>query len=283
MNRSSACRTPSPGFFAALVAALLPLAASITSAASAAPEIAVTRPTYDHAGDTYAPAIVRPAGNAALPGVLMVPNWMGVTAGAIAKASKVAALGYTVYVADVYTAAVRPKNAAEAGQAAGTLRADRALQRARTQAAFDHFRSLAAETRVPDDHYAAIGFCFGGGTVLEFARAGAPLRAFVSFHGDLTSPTLAADSGNITGRVLVLHGDADPYVPAADVNAWYAAMRATKADWQFVAYADAVHSFTDPTANVPGQAHYHPVVAARAFAHMHTLLQEAFAATAAAR
>jgi dienelactone hydrolase len=264
-------------FFAVVFTALLPFAAF------AAPEITVTRLAYTYADDAYAPALVRPAGDAALPGVLMVPNWMGVTDAAIAKASKVAALGYTVYVADVYTAAVRPKNAAEAGTAAGAIRADRALQRARTQAAFDHFRSLAATTRVPEGQYAAIGFCFGGGTILEFARAGAPLRAFVSFHGDLVSPTLATDSGNITGRVLVLHGDADPYVPAADVNAWLTAMRATKADWQFVAYSGAVHSFTDPLAKAPGQAEYHPVVAARAFAHMHTLLQEAFAADTARR
>lgn len=256
------------------------LASFAATLASAAPELTVRKLAYEHAGDAYAAVLVQPADatSAKLPGVLMVPNWMGVTDNAIAKASKVAALGYTVYIADLYTAGVRPKNAQEAGAAAGFVRADRALMRARTQAAFDHFKSLAADTGVPADTYAAIGFCFGGGAVLEFARTGAPLKAFVSFHGDLLSPTLAADAKNTAGRVLVLHGDADPYVPADHVQTWLAAMRATSADWQFVAYSGAVHSFTDPTAANPGQAQYHPVVAARAFAAMHTLLQEAFAA-----
>lgn len=254
------------------------LASALATLASAAPELTVRKLSYDHAGDTYAPVLVQPADAAKLPGVLMVPNWMGVTDNAIAKASKVAALGYTVYVADVYTAAVRPKNAREAGTAAGAVRADRALMRARTQAAFEHFRSLASETGVPEGHYAAIGFCFGGGTVLEFARSGAPLKTFVSFHGDLLSPSLAEDSKNITGRVLVLHGDIDPYVPPEHVSTWLAAMRGTPADYQFVSYGGAVHSFTDPTAASPGQAQYHPAVAARAFAAMHALLQEVFPA-----
>jgi dienelactone hydrolase len=258
-------------------------ASVLATLASAAPELTIRKLSHDHAGDAYAPVLVHPANAASsqLPGVLMVPNWMGVTDAAIAKASKVAAMGYTVYVADLYTAEVRPKNAKEAGAAAGAVRADRALMRARTQAAFDHFRSLAVETGVPEDNYAAIGFCFGGGAVLEFARTGAPLKAFVSFHGDLLSPTLADDAKNTAGRVLVLHGDADPYVPADHVQTWLAAMRATSADWQFVAYSGAVHSFTDPTAKNPGQSEYHPVVAARAFAAMHTLLQEAFADDAA--
>lgn len=240
-----------------------------------AAEPVVRRLAFERDGVAYAPALVMPAEGRGLPGVLMVPNWMGVTEAAIAKAAKVAAMGYVVYVADLYTAAVRPADAQEAGAAAGAVRADRALMRTRAQAAFDHFRSLAGETGVPEGKYGAIGFCFGGGAVLEFARAGAPLRAVVSFHGDLLSPTLAADSRNILGSVLVLHGDADPFVPIEHVGQWHAAMRAASGvDWQFVAYAGAVHSFTDPTAAMPGRAEYNPVVAARAFAHMHTLFQE---------
>jgi dienelactone hydrolase len=263
------------------LAAISLLASTLAVLASAAPELTVRKLAYDHAGDAYAPVLVQPANAASsqLPGVLMVPNWMGVTDNAIAKASQVAAMGYTVYIADLYTAEVRPTNGQEAGAAAGAVRADRTLMRARTQAAFDHFRSLAAESGVPADNYAAIGFCFGGGAVLEFARSGAPLKAFVSFHGDLLSPTLAADSKNITGRILVLHGDIDPYVPPEHVNTWLTAMRTTSADYQFVSYSGAVHSFTDPTAKNPGQSEYHPLVAKRAFAAMHSLLQEAFAKT----
>ncbi len=239
------------------------------------PGITVRRLVHERDGETYAPVVVAPEGARGLPGVLMVPNWMGVSDAAVEQAGRVAAMGYVVYVADLYTAAVRPTGPAEAGVAAGALRADRALMRARTRVALEHFQSLASETGVPDGRYAAIGFCFGGGAVLEFARTGAPLRAFVSFHGDLLSPTLEQDSGKITGSVLVLHGDADPLVPVAHTQAWQAAMRsAVGVDWQFVAYAGAVHSFTDPEAASPGRSAYHPVVAARAYAHMHALLQE---------
>lgn len=281
---AGATRTLVQGMKLRLAAIIAPaLVAFFTASAFAASEVTVRRLAFEHVGDAYAPVLVQPvnAPAAKLPGVLMVPNWMGVTDNAIAKASKVAALGYTVYIADLYTAATRPANPREAGATAGALRADRTLMRARAQAAFDHFQSLAADTGVPADNYAAIGFCFGGGAILEFARTGAPLKAFVSFHGDLVSPTLANDSKHIAGRVLVLHGDADPFVPAEHVNTWLDAMRATSADWQFVAYSGAVHSFTDPTAANPGQSQYHPVVAARAFAAMHTLLQEAFGTTPA--
>ena len=148
--------------------------------------------------------------------------------------------------------------------------------RARVRAGHEHFLSLAGTTGVPAGHYAAIGFCFGGGAILEYARTGADLAAFVSFHGDLLSPTLASDSAAITGRVLVLHGDADPVVPPDHVELWMAAMRATQVDWQFVSYGGAVHSFTNPHANTPGSSQYHPVVATRSFAAMRQLLDEVF-------
>jgi dienelactone hydrolase len=127
---------------------------------------------------------------------------------------------------------------------------------------------------VPAGHYAAIGFCFGGGAILEYARAGSDLAGFVSFHGDLLSPTLEADSARIIGRVLVLHGDADPVVPPNHVNQWMDVMRATEVDWQFVSYGGAVHSFTNPHANSPGSSQYHPAVARRSFAAMRQLFDE---------
>lgn len=247
---------------------------------AATPTITVSEVHFTHDGRDYASRLVVPASASeqALPGLLMIPNWLGVTEAAVEKASRIAAMGYVVYVADVYTASVRPTGPAEAGRVAGALRADREEMRARIGAAWQHFRSLQADTRVPDNHYAAIGFCFGGGAVLEFARTGTDLRAVVSFHGDLLSPTLAADSRHIRARVLVLHGAADPYVPPAHVAEWESAMRTTQADWQLIAYGGAVHSFTDPHANQPGQAMYDARTANRSFAHMRLWLDEAFAA-----
>jgi dienelactone hydrolase len=91
---------------------------------------------------------------------------------------------------------------------------------------------------------AAIGYCFGGTTVLELARSGAELKGVVSFHGGLGSPT-PADARNIQCKVLVLHGADDPFVPAAEVAGFEKEMRDAKVDWQLVSYGGAVHSFTD--------------------------------------
>lgn len=232
--------------------------------------------SFESDGRTYVSCVVAPDTKEPLPGVFMVPNWMGVTDAAKEKAARIADMGYVVYVADLYSKDVRPKNSEEASAAASALRSDRTLMRKRLQAALDHFQSLEKEFPIRPGEYAAIGFCFGGGAILELARTGAPLKAFVSFHGDLTSPTLETDSKNIKGSVLVLHGADDPFVPPADVQKFEAAMRKSGVDWQLNSYGGAVHSFTDPSANRPGAAEYNPVVARRAFAEMNRLFGEVF-------
>ena len=91
---------------------------------------------------------------------------------------------------------------------------------------------------------AAIGYCFGGTTVLELARSGADIAGVVSFHGGLSSPT-PGDAKNIKAKVLALHGADDPNVPPKEVAAFEDEMRQAGVDWQLVAYGGAVHSFTD--------------------------------------
>lgn len=209
----------------------------------------------------------------ALPGILMVPNWMGPTEASLKKARKVAEMGFVVMMVDMYGAEVRPQNASEASQAAGAVRADRALMRQRAQEALNQFR-MVKDIPLDAGQIAAIGFCFGGGTVLELARSGADVDAVISFHGDLLSPTLESDSSAITAKVLVLHGAMDPYVPQDHVQQFVSAMRETGVDWQLVQFSEAVHSFTDPQANSPGQAFYHERTADRAFEYMEELLEE---------
>ncbi|HEY6007814.1 MAG TPA: dienelactone hydrolase family protein, partial [Geobacteraceae bacterium] len=92
---------------------------------------------------------------------------------------------------------------------------------------------------------AAIGFCFGGTTVLELARSGVDLAGVVSFHGGLDTPN-PADATRIKGKVLALHGADDPFVPHADVAAFEKEMRSAGVDWQLNIYGGAVHSFTNP-------------------------------------
>ncbi|QFT22105.1 Dienelactone hydrolase family protein [Pseudomonas sp. THAF187a] len=210
------------------------------------------------------------------PGLLAIPNWMGVNDDTVAKAARAAGSRYVVFLADMYGKAVRPSNADEARAAATSVRADRALMRRRAQAAVEVLRAQGDEVALDTRKLGAIGFCFGGGAVLELARSGAPLQGFVSFHGNLDTPN-PADAKNIQAPVLVLHGADDPAVPQAQVDGFVAEMKAAGVDWQLVSYGGAVHSFTDPKANVPGRNQYHPVVAARAFKAMNDLFGEVFA------
>ncbi|MFI7864638.1 dienelactone hydrolase family protein [Ectopseudomonas khazarica] len=210
------------------------------------------------------------------PGLLAIPNWMGVNDDTVAKAARAAGSRYVVFLADMYGKAVRPSNADEARAAATSVRADRALMRRRAQAAVEVLKAQGDEVALDTRRLGAIGFCFGGGAVLELARSGAPLQGFVSFHGNLDTPN-PADAKNIQAPVLVLHGADDPAVPQAQVDGFVAEMKAAGVDWQLVSYGGAVHSFTDPKANVPGRNQYHPVVAARAFKAMNDLFDELFA------
>ncbi len=231
---------------------------------------------FVHGGTTYASTVIAPKSGKPLPGVLMVPNWLGVTPESIEKAKRVAKeTGVVVYVADVYGKDSRPAGPKEAGPIAGKLKNDPAELTSRTQAALKHFQSLAKEIPFNGENIAAIGFCFGGSAVLELARAGTPLKAFVSLHGSLDSPTLS-NSDKIQGSVLVLHGDADPFVPPSEVRAFEDAMRKTTVDWELVSFGGAVHSFTNPHANDPGKALYDPKAAARSFAAMKQLFSEVF-------
>jgi dienelactone hydrolase len=93
---------------------------------------------------------------------------------------------------------------------------------------------------------AAIGYCFGGGVVLEMARSGADLKGVVSFHGNLDTPH-PEHTKNVKAKVLVCHGADDPHVPWEKVIAFQDEMHKAKADWQMIIYGNAVHSFTNPT------------------------------------
>ncbi|TLX58172.1 dienelactone hydrolase family protein [Stutzerimonas nosocomialis] len=210
------------------------------------------------------------------PGLMMVPSWLGINENTAKKAARAASDKYVIFVADMYGKATRPSGPDEAKEVTAALRADRPLMRKRAQAAVDALQKQQGEVALDTDRIGAIGFCFGGGTVLELARSGAPLKGFVSFHGNLDTPN-PDDAKNIKAPVLVLHGADDPAVPQAQVDGFVAEMKAAKADWQLVSYGGAVHSFTSPVANVPGRNEYHPVVAARAFKAMDDLFAEVFA------
>ena len=175
------------------------------------------------------------------PGVLVVHQWMGLGDYERKRAALLARLGYNVFAVDIYGKGIRPRNPKEAGVEAGKYKNDRALLRARVRAGLE---VLARQELTDPKRVAAIGYCFGGTTVLELARSGADLAGVVSFHGGLSSPT-PGDAKHIKAKVLALHGADDPFVPAAEVAAFENEMRQGGVDWQLVAYGGAVHAFTD--------------------------------------
>lgn len=180
------------------------------------------------------------------PAVLVVHQWMGLTENEKRRSRMLAEMGYNVLAADIYGKGVRPATTAEAGKLAGTYKGDRALYRARLTAGLDVLKN---DGRSDPDRLAAIGYCFGGTGVLELARAGAPVRGVVSFHGSLDAGQgMAAKPGAVAAKVLVLHGAADPYVPAPQIEAFHKEMDAAGADWQMVYYSGAVHAFTQKEA-----------------------------------
>lgn len=252
--------------------ATLLAAIAIATTAFAAHHMQTKVVSYELDGVTFESTIVYSSHtDADKPGILMVPNWMGPTQSSLEKAMKVAGDDYIVIMVDMYGVDTRPADANEAGQAAGAIRADRALMRARSAKALEVFKEQAPH--LDKNEIAAIGFCFGGGTVLELGRSGAELDAIVTFHGDLISPTLAADAAKTQAKVLVLHGADDPYVPQTDVATFVSTMQGTDVDWQLVQYSHTVHSFTNPEADSDG-SRYNELSSDRSFAAMRSLFHE---------
>jgi dienelactone hydrolase len=175
------------------------------------------------------------------PGVLVVQQWMGLTDYEKKRAQMLAQLGYVAFCADIYGKGIRPTNTQQAGALAGQYRnGDRQLLRARVKAGLD---ALRQQPLVDPRRIAAIGYCFGGTTVLELARSGADLNGVVSFHGGLDA--LNPDEGrNIKCKVLVCHGADDPFSSPQNIAAFENQMRSGGVDWEFIQYGGAVHAFT---------------------------------------
>lgn len=176
------------------------------------------------------------------PGILIVHDWNSIDAYEEGRAVQLARMGYVAFCADIYGKGVRPKTVQENGQLAGKYKADRTLFRQRLQAALDELRK---DPNVDPSNIVAIGYCFGGTGVLEMARAGMDVKGVVSFHGGLDAAP-GFEAGAVKAKVLVCHGADDPFVPAAQVEAFKREF--AKADMEFVAFPGAVHSFTEPAA-----------------------------------
>ena len=209
------------------------------------------------------------------PGLVMFPNWMGVTDLALERARDVAGDDYVVLVADVYGKGVRPKDAKEAGATVGQVYDDGGPRlRERANAAVAALKAQAGKVPLDASRIAAFGFCFGGSVALELARSGAEVAGVVSFHGGLERHRPGADT--YPASVLVLNGADDTAVTDEHILAFRKEMKTAKADWQFVDLGNAVHCFTQEESKSPPNCVYDERASNRAFEMMDDFLDERF-------
>ncbi|MGV8990269.1 MAG: dienelactone hydrolase family protein [Thiobacillus sp.] len=178
-------------------------------------------------------------------GVLVVPEWWGANDYARKRARMLASEGYVALVVDMYGNGQVATNPKDAGALAGNINKNPPLALSRFQAAE---KFLDSQPNVKKGEIAALGYCFGGGVVLNMARAGLPLKSVVSFHGVLATD-VAVKPGDIKAKIRVFHGEADPVVPPAQVEAFKTEMDNAKADYMFVAYPGVKHTFTNREAD----------------------------------
>ena len=176
------------------------------------------------------------------PGVLMIHDRSGFSAGTLEDAAMIAKLGYVVFAEDIFGKGIVPKTVPEMTDLITIYDKDRALMRARAVAGFE---VLKAQPMVDPTKLASVGYCFGGTVGVELIETGAPLLGFISVHGAFRdfSPEAAK---NIKARVLILHGAEDPVAPMDELNAVISQFRAAKVDFEVNLFSGTAHGFTKP-------------------------------------
>lgn len=210
------------------------------------------------------------------PFVLISPTWKGLDEFIKDKAHELAELGYNAFGVDIFGNGKFTADDDEAATLMMPLFLDRAGLRKRIMAAYLCVNGLDPKAKI-----AAIGFCFGGTTVLELLKSGAKLQATVSFHGVLglnmagqcALPGKNADK--MYGSVLILHGSEDPLAPMHDLVHLQDELTAAKLDWQTHIFGNATHAFTNPQAHDKSSGMcFDPLANKRSFQLMRELFKE---------
>lgn len=166
-----------------------------------------------------------------------------------------AELGYTALAVDMYGEGKVTATPDEAGKLSSEAMKNFEATKARFTAAVDF---LKGQPRIDPNRVAAIGYCFGGGVMLNMARQGVDLKGVVSFHGSLTA-VKPAQAGSVRAKILVLSGGADKFVTPDQIEAFKQEMKAADADFRFISYPGALHSFTNPEATELGKKFNMPI------------------------
>ncbi len=194
--------------------------------------------TYQVDGQPYEGYYVAAAAEKA-PLVILIHDWDGLTDYEIKRAGMLAEKGYSVFAADLFGAGVRPTEMKDKQQHTGALYKDRTKMRALLNGALETARNQGADIR----NAVAMGYCFGGAAVLEWARSGADLKGFVTFHGGLATPD-GQSYENTKGKVLIMHGTADTYITMTDFARLAEALERHKVAHEMITYGGAPHAFT---------------------------------------
>lgn len=188
-------------------------------------------------------------------GVLVAHEGGGMTDHPKERAKMLAELGLVAFAMDTFGEAITSREQAMA--TIGALMGDLPTLRARANAALD---IVKAQPNVDPKRTAAIGFCFGGTTVLELARSGADVCGVVGFHSGLAT-SAPQDAKNIRCKVMVCLGAEDPIIPAEQRDAFIGEMQGGNVDWRMEIYGGAGHSFTNRAVdamNLPGFKYHEP-------------------------
>lgn len=189
------------------------------------------------------------------PGVLVVHEWWGHNDYVHKRADMLAKLGYVAFALDMYGNGQTADHPKDAGKFAGMVRSNMPVAKARFMAALEQ---LENNPMTDKDKVAAIGYCFGGGIVLEMARQGVDLKGVASFHGSLNTDT-PAKPGEVKAKVLVLNGEADPMVKPEQIEGFKQEMQAAGVSYEFVNYPGAKHAFTNKAATSLGKKFNIPI------------------------
>ena len=210
-----------------------------------------------------------------LSGILVAPEWWGLSEHAKKSAEQLAEAGYAALVMDLYgDAQLTDEASVAAANMTALLEAPEKLNE-RTRLALE---TLQAQPEVNALNLGAIGFCFGGKVVLDMARRGEPLKAVTSFHGNLT-PAAPAVEGMIKGELLIENGGADPLVTPEMLETFIAEMDAAKVKYHIDTFPGVRHGFTNPQATANGiknqfdALHYDEAAAKTSWQNMLNLLE----------
>ncbi len=193
--------------------------------------------TYTVDGAAYEGYYVSPGKNAPL--VILIHDWDGLTDYEVKRSEMLAKMGYAVFAADLFGKGVRPTEVKDKRQHTGELYKDREKMRRLLNGAVAEAKRLGGNT----GNAVAMGYCFGGAAVLEFARSGADLKGFATFHGGLKTPE-GQDYAATRGNVLILHGTADANITMDQFADLAAELEQAGVKHEMITYSGAPHAFT---------------------------------------